>query len=253
MAEDTLVDPKKTVHDYIRAMLGGGMVDIELDPIHYEIATQKAIDKYRQLSSNAVEESYGFLDLKIEQNTYIMDPNIITIRQIFRRSFGGSVASQGTTTFDPFELAYSNLYLLQAGRIGGIATYDMFAGYVEQLGKMFGGYINFTFDPNSHKLVINRKITADENVLLWMYNYKTDDRLLTDNYAKTWLKDYALAVAKMMIGEARSKFSTIAGPQGGTTLNGDALKSEAMAEMEKLEEDIKNYKDGGTPLFWLYG
>ena len=41
-----------------------------------------------------------------------------------------------------------------------------------------------------------------------------------------------------MLGEARSKFATIAGPQGGSTLNGDALKAEAQADMEKLDAEV---------------
>jgi hypothetical protein len=48
-----------------------------------------------------------------------------------------------------------------------------------------------------------------------------------------------------MLGEARSKFATIAGPQGGSTLNGDALKGEAQAEMEKLEAEVATQMAGG--------
>jgi hypothetical protein len=55
------------------------------------------------------------------------------------------------------------------------------------------------------------------------------------------------------VGEAREKFNTIAGPSGGTSLNGAALKTEAQAEMDKLEEDLKNYVAGGTPLTWVTG
>ena len=55
------------------------------------------------------------------------------------------------------------------------------------------------------------------------------------------------------IGNAREKFSTIAGPQGGSSLNGAALKQEGQALMERLDEDIKNYVDGGTPLTWITG
>jgi GTPase involved in cell partitioning and DNA repair len=43
----------------------------------------------------------------------------------------------------------------------------------------------------------------------------------------------------MMLGQAREKFAQIAGPQGGSSLNGAALKSEAQAEMDKLMEDLK--------------
>ena len=48
-----------------------------------------------------------------------------------------------------------------------------------------------------------------------------------------------------MLGEARSKFATVAGPQGGTSLNGDALKAEAIAEIQALEEELKLQVAGG--------
>ena len=50
-----------------------------------------------------------------------------------------------------------------------------------------------------------------------------------------------------MLGEARSKFATIAGPQGGGQLNGDTLKNEAAQEMEKLEAEVLK-ETGGGPL-----
>jgi hypothetical protein len=46
-----------------------------------------------------------------------------------------------------------------------------------------------------------------------------------------------------MMGEARSKFSTIAGPQGGFSMNGDAMKAEAKTEMERLEVELNNLVD----------
>lgn len=82
-------------------------------------------------------------------------------------------------------------------------------------------------------------------VLIQAYNYRPDFQILTDYLSKQWIKDYTLAKCKFMLGEARSKFATIAGPQGGSTLNGDALKAEAQAEMDKLEEDLKLQVAGG--------
>ena len=34
---------KQEVYDYVNTLLGGGMVDVELDPIHYETALKKAL------------------------------------------------------------------------------------------------------------------------------------------------------------------------------------------------------------------
>ena len=56
-----------------------------------------------------------------------------------------------------------------------------------------------------------------------------------------------------MLGEARGKFGQIAGPQGGTSLNGDALKQQGQAEIERLEADIGNYAEGGTPHSFVIG
>jgi GTPase involved in cell partitioning and DNA repair len=56
-----------------------------------------------------------------------------------------------------------------------------------------------------------------------------------------------------MIGEAREKFGTIAGPQGGGTLNGTAMKAEAQTQMDALIESLKTYVDGSQPLTWVIG
>ena len=77
--------------------------------------------------------------------------------------------------------------------------------------------------------------------------------LLNDPQAFPWIQEYAYALVMMSIGQAREKFSSIAGPGGGTTLNGGALKAEAKELLDKLEEDINNFIDGGTPMTWVIG
>ncbi len=56
-----------------------------------------------------------------------------------------------------------------------------------------------------------------------------------------------------MLGEAREKFATIAGPQGGTSLNGQSLKAEAQAEMEKLDNELDLAVAGGTGYGFIIG
>ena len=253
LTPENTVALKQSVFDHVRTMLGDGMIEVELDPKHYETALERAIDKYKQLSESSVEESYGFLELQEDTNVYTMPEEVTNVRQIFRRTVGGANATEGGTFFDPFELAYTNVYLLQSGRIGGLATYELFSGYQELVGRMFGGYINFYYDTVTRKLEIVRRQRAKETVLLWLYNNKPDGILLQDRYAKPWLRDYTLASCKIMLGEARSKFATIAGPQGGTALNGDQLKAEGVADLEKLEQSISNYEVGQTPMSFVIG
>ena len=231
---------KQQVFDYCKAMLGDGMVDVELDPIHYETALNRSLAVFRQRSDNAVEESYVFLNLLVDTNEYILPAEIQQVRQIYRRSIGSRTGGgSGGTVFEPFNLAYTNTYLLSSTNMGGLLTYELFAQYQELVGKMFGSFINFTYNLQTKKLRIEQRPRSEESVMLLCYNVRPDFSLVSDTYSGQWIKDYSLANCKMMLGQAREKFAQIAGPQGGSSLNGAALKSEAQAEMDKLMEDLK--------------
>ena len=344
---EALQAKRNEVFDYIRLRLGDQIVDVELDKEHYDLALKQALIKYRQRSSNSVEESFAFLDLLPEVQEYILPKEIMQVRQVFRRGIG-SVTGTTASQFEPFAAGYLNTYMLVAGRVGGLANYELFVDYQKLAMKMFGGFMNFTWNTVSKKITLVRKMPAayhnyvrlqalyasgqtagstitivtaqawsvspgdsivianckiagynnnymvdtvdplattitvtakaplqnlqvlthdlrstqvwspstdvpSETVLLQIYNHKPDVMLLNDYMSFPWLQDYAYSFAKRIVGEARSKFGSIAGPQGGTTLNGDALKSEAQAEMDKLEEDLKNYVDGSQPLTWITG
>ena len=156
---------KQEVFNYCKAMLGDGMIDVELDPVHYETGLLRALGVFRQRSDNAVEESYITLTLEENKNDYILPREIQQVRQIFRRSVGSRTGNgTGGTVFEPFNLAYTNTYLLSSTNMGGLATYELFAQYQELVGKMFGSFINFTWNPQSKKLTIMQRPRGTEQV-----------------------------------------------------------------------------------------
>lgn len=341
------------ITDYIRLRLGDGLVDVELDKEHYELAINQALIKYRQRAQNSTEESYAFMEMLPETQEYILPSEIQQIRAVYRRGIG-SVTGTTASQFEPFASGYLNTYMLVAGRVGGLVNYELFTQYQELAMRMFGGHLNFTFNPVTKKFTVVRKFpeigykyrrltsmtsngtavgstitivvedpwydmqpgsniiirncpiggyngnydiatisedkktvtiiaqnvlastavpsvggntndlrvtqvfspntdTVSEIILLWTYNVKPDVMLFNDVYAFPWLQEYAYSFAKRILGEAREKFQTIAGPQGGTSLNGATLKSEAQAEMEVLEQQLKDYVDGSVPLTWVIG
>ena len=250
----TIQTKKQEVYKYVEAMLGGGMIDVELDPDHYEIALNSAFAKFRQKSDNSVEESYMFLPTVIDQNDYTLPNEVVEVRKLFRRSIGSRTGGgDGGTLFEPFNMAYTNTYLLASSNMGGLSTYNAFAGYQELVGRMFGSFIELKWNTSTKKLTLLPRPRAEEEILLYCYNYRPDFEILNDYLAHQWIKDYTLAKCKYMLGEARSKFATIAGPQGGSTLNGDALKAEAQAEMEKLESDVSLQVSGGMGYSFTIG
>jgi hypothetical protein len=254
MADNNLVTQKQEIFDYVNAFLGGGMVDVELDPIHYETGLTKALTRYRMRSDHSVEESYISLKLLEDTNDYILPNEIMEVNKIFRRSVGSrSGGGDGSSIYDPFNLAYTNTYLLAGSGMGGLATYELFSQQQELVGRMFGSFIEFTWNSTTKKLTILQRPRAGEEVLMECYNYRPDSEILKDYLAKQWIKDYTLASCKYMLGEAREKFATIAGPQGGTSLNGASLKAEAQSEMEKLEAEASLAVAGGTGYAFTIG
>lgn len=339
--------------DYIRLRLGYGMIDVEADKEHFDMGIKQALIRYRQRSSNSVEESYAFLDLYPETQEYILPNTVMDVKAVYRRGIG-SVTGTTASQFEPFASGYLNTYMLVAGRVGGLANYELFVDYQKLAMKMFGGFMNFTWNKVSKKITLVRKMpfqgagatlrlrsltstgtavgstvtfqissqsswsgvtvgstvtitgcqvsgyngtytitsvdptgqiftflntaplgatvvndmalastlvsspsspdnAVTETVLLHLYNYKPDIMLLNDPQAFPWIQDYAYALTSISIGQAREKFASIAGPQGGTSLNGTALKQEGAELLKDLDEQIKNYVDGGQPLTWIMG
>jgi hypothetical protein len=208
---------------------------------------------YRQRAQNAYEESYSFLQLQENVNVYTLPQEVMQVRQIFRRTIG--MTGTGGASFDPFGAATLNVYLLNFNQSsGGLATYDFYQQYVELAARMFGGYINYTWNSVTKKLQIIRDPRgSSEVVLLWTYNLKPEITLLADMQISQWFRDYMVGACKYIIGEAREKFASIAGPQGGTTLNGAAMKTEGQTMMDKCIEDLRQFVDGSQPLSFVIG
>jgi hypothetical protein len=235
----------------IRLLLGDGMIDIELDPEHYDVAIDVAISKVRQRSENAVEEDFYAMELQEDVAEYTLPEEIIEVKQIWHRSFGHGIS--GGVDMDPFELAYANSYFFMNNHIGGIATFDFFAQYREALNRVAATDINYIWNPVTKKLKLLRRMRADETVLVHVHLERNEEQLMVDPYLKSWIRDYALAYCKRMLGEARGKFSALPGAQGGVTLNGAEMKAEADAMIEKLEFDLQNFTDGSAPLGFIIG
>jgi hypothetical protein len=253
MAENTLPQLKQDLIEYVKLQLGDQIVDLELDPAHYEAAYQKTIGTYRQRAENAYEEAYIFMELIRDVNIYTLPQEVASVRQVFRRTFGDSTGPFASN-FDPFAQASINVYLMNFNVAGGLATYDFYSQYVELAGRMFGAYMNYTFNSVTKKLQLIRDPKGTgENVLLWVYQVKPEIQLLSDYQIQQWIKDYMVANSKMIIGEAREKFAQIAGPQGGGQLNGTAMKAEAKEAMADLIEQLKLYVDASQPLTWVIG
>lgn len=235
----------------LQLRLGDGMMDVELDREHYDTAVDLAVQRYRQRSSGSVEESILFLTIKPDVQEYRLPNEVMEVRRLYRRGIGTGTGSG--VNFDPFDVAFNNMYLLQAGQVGGIALFDAFSQYKEIVGRVFGSELDFQWNGRTKMLRIWRKLTQQEEVAVVIYNYVPEAQLLQDVYAADWLAAYALAQCKLMLGAAYSKFASLPGAGGGIQLNGSELKAEGQAEIDRLEEAVKQMEEGSGHLGFVIG
>ena len=64
-----------------------------------------------------------------------------------------------------------------------------------------------------------------------------------NSIGKQWIRRFALAICKEMLGQVRSKFGTIPIPGESLSLNGDALLSQGKEEQDALREELKTVLD----------
>ena len=67
-----------------------------------------------------------------------------------------------------------------------------------------------------------------------------------NDVGKQWIKKYGLALAKELLGTIRGKYTSIPIPNSETTLDGDALRSEAATEKEILISQLREMLEDTT-------
>ena len=249
----TLEERKQELFQDLTSRLGGNIIDLEVGPEDFEAAFKYAIRIYRQRAQNSTQETYTLFTTHAHVSSYTLPDNFVNVRSLFRRTVGLDTGPS-SSSFDPFSSAILNTYLLNYNMAGGLATYDLYAGYIELAARMFGGYVNYTFNPVTKVLNIVRDPKSDgEQILIWADMMRPEDELLQNPSTNVWITDWCLSVLKNTMGEAREKFASIAGPSGGSTLNGAAMKADAVRMQEGLLKDLQNFVDGSQPLTWVIG
>lgn len=237
---------RQKMEKQILLMLGSQMVDVELDPDHVDLAITLAIEKLRQLSEHSTEEVDLLLEVQEDLQTYTLPTEIQEVRRLYRRGIGG-VLTSGGEDFDPMSAMFTAGYFLTGNRGGGsLASYEFAHAKMETANRLFASEHNFIYTASTNTLRIINKIHRTETVIVRCYSTQSEDSIITDTFTGPWIRSYAIAQCKGMLGQGRGKFTSgLPGPSGNVMLNGSELLQQSMAEMESLEKDLEGWKPYG--------
>lgn len=218
--------------NYIRTSLGAPMIKVDVSDTQIENIIDDAVQKF-------TEYSYGTLEATIivqlhGKDEYEMPPNMTNLLKL---SKGG--ASNLTNFNANFGAGYvPDLWSQQF--FSGSLTGDIVPAIIgisttkAILDKYFGDDIYYNFNPHRKILQVFEKYEGPA-VLHYQYEYLANpynDMI----YNHEWIKEYTIAKTRYQWGNNTGKIDREI--IGGGKINYNDMKSEATAEIERLNEQL---------------
>ena len=254
---------KATFKTYCKRALGFGVIDINVSDDQVDDRVDEALQYFSQYHYDGVERMY--LKYQISQddidrsvtnttttatdkldstitasfsegkNFIPMPDSVLSVMQIF--SFSNA---QTNSMFDiRYQLRLNDLYDFSST---SIINYDIVLRHLDFLDHILVGEKPLRFNQHDNRLFIDmdwkNDLAVGEFLVIEAYR-KLDPEQFTDVYNDIYLKRYVTALFKKQWGANLSKFDGVA-MIGGVTLNGRQIYSEALADVEKLETEIRS-------------
>ena len=192
--------------------------------------TRMTGDSSESITKNSVTTSWK------EGNNFLVVPDsVISVINIFPFSNKSNM-----NLFDVrYQLRLNDLYDFSST---SIINYDIVLRHLDFLDHILVGEKPLRFNQHDNRLYVDMDWTNDlavgEYLVIECYR-KLDPQVYTDVYNDIYLKRYVTALFKKQWGANLSKFDGVA-MIGGVTLNGRHIYSEALADVEKLETEIRS-------------
>ena len=169
------------------------------------------------------------------QNFLVVPESVVSVINIFPFSNKGNL-----NLFDVrYQLRLNDLYDFSST---SIVHYEMTMKHLDFLDHILVGEKPIRFNQHDNRLYIDidwkKDLAVDEYLVIECYR-KLDPTVYTDVYNDIHLKRYVTALIKKQWGANLSKFNGVA-MIGGVSLNGQQIFSEALTDLEKLENDIRS-------------
>jgi hypothetical protein len=255
---------KATLKEYCLRALGKPVIDINVDDDQVDDRIDEAVQYFCQYHTDGVERMYlkyqvtaadvtrmttdssesvtsnSVTTAWTQGNNFLIVPStVISVVNIFPLSDRANL-----NMFDVrYQLRLNDLYDFSST---SIVHYQMTMQHLDFLDHILVGEKPMRFNHLSNRLYIDQDwatdITAGEYMIMEVYR-RLDPATFTDMYDDIYLKRYTTTLIKKQWGQNLSKFSGTA-MLGGVTLNGPELFSTAIAEQQRLEEEIRsNYEE----------
>ena len=230
---------RQSLKDFALRQLGAPVIDINVDDSQLEDRLDDALQFFYDFHTDGYEKVYLSHAVTAEDKTngYLDISNINDAVTQVVRIFPLSVNT--TNIFDlRYQLALNDFYGLRSG--GTMTQYTITQQHISLLQQLLDPEFQFDFTRSTMRLHIHTDwddINEGDFIVFEAYAI-IDPETFTKVYNERHLKKYVTALFKKQWGQNLSKFTGIQLP-GGVEFNGNEIYSDALQEIEKLEEQMR--------------
>lgn len=237
---------KEQLKDYCLRRLGFPVIDINVDEDQVDDRIDDALQKYATFHYDGTEKDYmGYQITEADiSNRYITIPDaVIGVTRVFPLS--SDVVNTGSgSNFNIFDLNYQlRLNELYEFTSSSYTYYYIARSHIRMLEMILVGENPIRFNQKMNRLYIDMHWSAPEvpagRFIVIECHKVLDPDTYTDVYNDNWLKEYSTQLIKKQWGENLKKYGNYTLP-GGMTINGQTIYEEAIADIARLETQLRD-------------
>lgn len=232
--------------DFCLRRLGEPVLEINVDVDQIEDKVDDAIQKYQEFHSDATIRTYLKHQITAADvtNKYIpISSDIIFVSKVF------PISTTFSTSGNLFDIRYQ-MFLNNMGDFinfaGDLAYLYQMEQYLSMIDMQLHGHPQVTFSRRQNRLYIFGDFEDEDlqegDYLIAEIFQTIDPETHTSIYNDMFIKDYTTALIKQQWGANLSKFEGMQLP-GGVTMNGRQIYEDATADIERLEEKLRNEQE----------
>jgi hypothetical protein len=230
---------REELKDFCLRQLGYPVIQINVDDEQVNDAIELAFEYWNEFHFDGTERTYvkHQVTQSDKDNGYIqLTDQILGAVRIF--PIGGT--NQAMSFFDlRYQLRLNDLWDLSST---SYVNYTLTMQHLRTLDLLFSGETPVRFNKINNRLYVDHDWANDVDVGEWIV---VEAMIITnpDTYTRVWndrmLKKLATAYVKKQWGANMSKFDKMQLP-GGVTMRGVDIYNEAVSDIEKAEQEIRN-------------
>ena len=232
---------KSELKDKIIRHLGWPVVRVELHESQLDDVIEDALIMFKQWAlGDAVQERYFTLLLESGKQEYDLPEEVTEIISLTDNALNLGNANELFTVENLLKM--NGMLDFDYGPSVSLLNLYAVKAYIKDLRRFMGNKYHWVYLHTDGILRLDPAPIQNEYILLQSFMSDGDEMDYSEGlFAHPWIFNYSLALAKIILGRIRTKFSNFQSiGNTGISLDGSDLLNEGLNEKEKLEEILKN-------------